>query len=52
LIFCSPFLSLFFIHVFVGEPVAAGTLAGLVLIALGLWLQQRGATPANQPAST
>lgn len=52
LIFCSPFLSLFFIHVFVGEPVAAGTLAGLVLIALGLWIQQRGAAPTNQPATT
>lgn len=40
LIFISPFLSLVFIHVFVGEKILMSTLLGLVLIITGLIVQQ------------
>lgn len=42
LIFCSPFLSLFFIYFLVGEPVAITTLLGLTMIVSGLVLQRKG----------
>ena len=41
LIFISPFLSLVFIYWFLGEAILPSTLLGLVLIVLGLGLQQR-----------
>lgn len=41
LIFISPFLSLFFISVFLGEAILSSTLFGLVMIIIGLALQQR-----------
>ena len=41
LIFLSPFLSLFFIHYIVGEELLPSTLFALVLIILGLVVQQR-----------
>ena len=41
LVFLSPFLSLVFIRVLVGEPILPSTLAGLVLIICGILLQQR-----------
>ena len=40
LIFFSPFLSLVFIHVLVGEMIRGSTIAGLVLIVAGNLLQQ------------
>lgn len=40
LIFLSPFLSLFFIRLFVGEAILPSTFIGLALIATGLLLQQ------------
>jgi len=40
LIFLSPFLSLVFIHSFVGEAILPSTLAGLGLIVAGLAVQQ------------
>lgn len=40
LIFLSPFLSLFFIRVFVGETILPSTYGGLALIVAGLLLQQ------------
>ncbi len=40
LIFLSPFLSLVFIHTFVGEAILPSTLAGLALIVAGLGVQQ------------
>jgi drug/metabolite transporter (DMT)-like permease len=40
LIFISPFISLFFIHFIVGEEIFISTLLGLVMIVLGLLLQQ------------
>ena len=42
LIFCSPFLSLFFINFFVGERIATTTIAGLIMIIVGLILQRKG----------
>jgi len=42
LIFLSPFLSLLFIRLLVGEEILLSTLAGLVLIVAGLILQQFG----------
>ncbi|MGE4298183.1 MAG: DMT family transporter [Desulfovibrionaceae bacterium] len=42
LIFLSPFLSLFFIHLFVGETIAASTFAGLGCIMAGLGIQKWG----------
>lgn len=41
LIFLSPPLSLLFIRLIAGEPLRLYTLAGLLLILLGLWLQRR-----------
>lgn len=41
LIYCSPFLSLFFIHFFVGETIAATTVIGLFMIVSGLLLQRK-----------
>ncbi len=41
LIYCSPFLSLFFIHFFVGEAIAATTIVGLFMIVSGLLLQRK-----------
>jgi drug/metabolite transporter (DMT)-like permease len=40
LIFISPFLSLIFIRIFVGEEILMSTLLGLVLIVVGLIIQQ------------
>ena len=40
LIFISPFLSLVFIHFFVGEDILASTFIGLALIVAGLLIQQ------------
>jgi len=42
LIFLSPFLSLVFIYFLLGEKIYLATIVGLVLIILGLILQQRG----------
>ena len=42
LIYLSPFLSLFFIRLFVGEVILASTIAGLGLIVAGIGLQQWG----------
>jgi drug/metabolite transporter (DMT)-like permease len=39
-IYLSPFLSLIFIHRFVGETILGSTIAGLVLIVIGIGLQQ------------
>lgn len=45
LIFLAPFLSLVVIHYTVGEPIYPSTLAGLLLIVIGLvWLQRAGRT--------
>ena len=41
LIFISPFLSLVFIYLFVGEKILPSTLIGLVLIVIGLLLQRK-----------
>lgn len=41
LIFISPFLSLFFISVFLGEKILASTLFGLAMIVVGLLIQQQ-----------
>lgn len=46
LIFISPFLSLVFIYLILGEVILASTWVGLVLIVAGLWLQQVGARPS------
>jgi len=43
LIFISPFFSLVFIRVFVGERILPSTIAGLALLVAGLLLQRRGA---------
>lgn len=40
LIFLSPFIGLFFIHLFVGEQILVSTYVGLVLIVAGIMLQQ------------
>lgn len=40
LIFCSPFLSLIFIHFLVGEDIRGSTIVGLVFIVAGNVLQQ------------
>lgn len=42
LIFISPFLSLVFIYLILGEVILASTWVGLILIVAGLWLQQAG----------
>jgi drug/metabolite transporter (DMT)-like permease len=49
LIFLSPFLSLIFIHFILGERILAGTFVGLVLIIIGLIIQQYRNTPARSP---
>ena len=41
LIYLSPFLSLFFIRIVVGEPIAASTVLGLALIVTGIVAQRR-----------
>ncbi|MGM0766854.1 MAG: DMT family transporter [Pseudomonadota bacterium] len=41
LIFISPFLSLVFIAMILGEVILPSTYVGLVLIVAGLWIQQR-----------
>ncbi|ARU49310.1 hypothetical protein Sdiek1_2152 [Sulfurospirillum diekertiae] len=41
LIFISPFLSLAFITIFVGETILLSTFIGLIFIIMGLFLQQR-----------
>ena len=41
LIYCSPFLSLFFIYYLLGERIAITTVAGLVMIVTGLLLQRK-----------
>lgn len=41
LIFISPFLSLVFIYLILGEVILPSTYVGLVLIVAGLWVQQR-----------
>ncbi len=41
LIFISPFLSLVFIYFILGEQILPSTYIGLVLIMVGLWLQQK-----------
>jgi drug/metabolite transporter (DMT)-like permease len=43
LIFISPFFSLVFIRLFVGERILPSTIAGLALLVAGLLLQKRGA---------
>lgn len=48
LIFLSPFVALFFISVFVGEQIYFSTLIGLVVIIVGIIMQQF----ARQPASS
>ena len=40
LIFLSPFLSLFFINIFVGEKILVSTIIGLIFIVSGILLQQ------------
>jgi drug/metabolite transporter (DMT)-like permease len=40
LIFMAPFLSLVFIHFLVGEEILPSTFIGLVLIVVGLLIQQ------------
>ncbi len=47
LIFISPFLSLWFVHIFVGEDIYMTTWIGLVLILAGLTLQR--VTPRTRP---
>lgn len=42
LIFISPFLSLLFIFLFVGETILFSTFVGLVFIIMGLLVQQKG----------
>ena len=41
LVYLSPFLSLFFIRMVVGESIAFSTIAGLVLILSGILLQKK-----------
>ncbi|MBS0013102.1 MAG: DMT family transporter [Desulfobacterales bacterium] len=43
LIFFSPFLSLFFIHLLVGETIRVSTVAGLVMIVAGSLIQRASA---------
>lgn len=48
LIFISPFLSLLFINVFLGEEILVTTLYGLILIIIGLIIQQRFSNRPNK----
>ena len=50
LIFLSPFLSLVFLHRFVGERIEPATLAGLAVIVAGLLIQRRGAARGRSGA--
>jgi len=45
LVYLSPFLSLFFIAVIVGEPILPSTILGLTLIVVGVVLQRRLSYP-------
>ena len=45
LVYLSPFISLFWIHLFVGEEILLSTLFGLFLIVLGIILQKIYAEP-------
>lgn len=47
LIFLSPFLSLIFIHIILGEHIVTGTYIGLILIIAGLLIQQLDQTPID-----
>lgn len=47
LIFISPFLSLVFIYLILGEVILISTWVGLILIVAGLWLQQAGSKRAD-----
>jgi drug/metabolite transporter (DMT)-like permease len=47
LVYLSPFLSLFFIAVAVGEPILPSSLIGLTLIVAGVLLQRRLAGPES-----
>jgi drug/metabolite transporter (DMT)-like permease len=40
LIYLSPFLSLVFIYLFVGEQILFSTVIGLILIVVGIFVQQ------------
>jgi drug/metabolite transporter (DMT)-like permease len=40
LIYLSPFLSLVFIYLFVGEQILLSTVIGLILIVVGIFIQQ------------
>src|SRR5690606_1655272 len=51
LIFISPFLSLVFIALILGEIILSSTYIGLVLIVSGLWLQQHGSRRALAEAA-
>lgn len=48
LIFISPFLSLVFIYLILGEQILPSTYIGLVMIVAGLWLQQRKTSEQKQ----
>jgi len=52
LIFISPFLSIVFIHFFVGERIFASTVPGLFLIVGGLVIQQAGRRKRPAPRAT
>ena len=41
LVFLAPFLSLVFIHHFVGESILPSSVVGLAIIVFGIWLQKR-----------
>ncbi|MBU2554378.1 MAG: DMT family transporter [Bacteroidetes bacterium] len=47
LIYLSPFLGLFFIWIFVGEPIHFSTIVGLSVIIAGILLQQFSKTPSE-----
>jgi drug/metabolite transporter (DMT)-like permease len=47
LIFLSPFVSLVFIHIFVGEDIMKSTFIGLVFIITGLIIQQLRTSPGR-----
>ncbi|MFO8054125.1 MAG: DMT family transporter [Bacteroidales bacterium] len=48
LVFLSPFLSLIFISIFVGETIHIYTIAGLILIITGIFLQKYGTTTKKE----
>ena len=49
MIYLSPFLSLIFIRVFVGEQIFLSTVIGLVLIMVGVVIQGRTRTSSSKP---